>query len=445
MNIIFQRLSESKISELLESAEKKVTLYAPGVSKQIALSLTNAASRGVVVQLLTDISHSALRLGFFDDEALRILSAELKKNTGLEIYNIPGIRQGVLIVDNRSWAFAVHSKFFENSQSLCRSFPNGLEFLQLPATEDTLPIETKAITSDVLAQAIGELQDIDLFSLDIESLAKREAELKQKEAELKEREENLDKREKKLEEELKNYENRCRLQKIEFKIQNYMIQNCSIHLKPELLIDIKDATRMKMTYALYEKGEPLPNVKADYTFPLENGEEEKATITLDGLQQEIDTVREKYISSLGVPYGNVILLDDIEAFEKALTRLETIGNALHHALQEVLRQKAIDVLQVLYRELHQKGAVKDNDENRFLLQMQDEINRVSDKAVNLKCIKNYTIFQAKDYESEDFQEAVCAMLYKRFNKGKKQKIKVFSDDVKIVYMPLRWWMQTNEQ
>ena len=224
-----------------------------------------------------------------------------------------------------------------------------------------------------------------------------------------------------------------------------MIQNCSIHLKPELLIDIKDATRMKMTYALYEKGEPLPNVKADYTFPLENGEEEKATITLDGLQQEIDTVREKYISSLGVPYGNVILLDDTDAFEKALTRLETIGNALHNALQEVLRQKAIDVLQVLYRELHQKGAVKDNDENRFLLQMQDEINRVSDKAINLKCIKNYTIFQAKDYESEDFQEAVCTMLYKRYNKGKKQKIKVFSDDVKIVYLPLRWWMQTNEQ
>ena len=197
-----------------------------------------------------------------------------------------------------------------------------------------------------------------------------------------------------------------------------------------------------MTYALYEKGEPLPDVKADFIC-FNDGQEERKSITLDGLQAEIDAIREKFIYSLGVPYGNVILLDDKSAFEAALKRLETIGLALHYALQDVLRQKAVEVLKVLYQELHQRGAIKDNGEQRFLDEMQGEIKRVSEKVFNLKCIKNYTIFQAKDYESVEFQEAVWNMLLERRDKGEKP-IKVFHDDVKIVF-PLLELILSKEQ
>ena len=423
MNPVFQHITEAKICELIASAEHRLTLYSPGVSKAVALSLADAAGRGVIVRFLTDISPYALRLGFFDKDALRLLSAvSQNNNTGLTMLNTPGIRQGVLVVDNRSWAFAVYSRVLENSQSSCWSFPNGLEFLQPANTEDALPIETMPITSEMLGNAINVLSE-----------------------------------EAHSQETIQDYEERCRLQKIEFMVQNYKIQNCSIRLKPELLIDIRDVRRMKMTYALYEKGEPLPNVSADFIC-VNDGKEERGSITLDGLQAIIDAIRERFIYSLGSPYGNVILLDDKPAFEAALKRLETIGIALHNALQDVLRQKAVDVLKVLYQELHQRRAIKEDDEQRFLDEMQNEIKRVSEKVFDLKCIRNYTLFQAKDYESVDFQEAVWNMLLERrrrltaasqkqyqiaewnmlfecCDKGEKP-IEVFHDDVKIVFPPL---------
>ena len=73
MNLTFQNISEATICKLVASAKKSTTLYAPGVSKRIAHSLLDAASRGISVRFLTDISPYALRLGYFDKETLRIL------------------------------------------------------------------------------------------------------------------------------------------------------------------------------------------------------------------------------------------------------------------------------------------------------------------------------------------------------------------------------------
>ncbi len=468
MNLVFQHITDSKVCELIASAEKCVTLYAPGVSKQVALLLSDTAKRGVAVRFLTDISTYALRLGFFDKDALHVLSAALQNYSNMKMFNTPGLRQGVLVIDNRSWAFAVESRFVEDTDSPCWSFPNGLEFSQSLNEISTSPLEMMTISPAELDNAVEALPKCilstngvlegSLLLPDIERLAKHEEELSRKEAELNElknnldrqeselnqregvlneRETNLEQREAQVQEVLQHYEERCRLQKIEFKVQNYKIQNCTIHLKPELLIDIKDARRLKMTYALYEKGEPLSDVEANYTFRFSDGNEESGSITLNGLQKEIDTIRSKYIYSLGESYGNVILLDDKSAFEEEVRRLEIMGAALHVALQDVLRQKAVDVLKVLYQELYQKGALLDNGEQGFLDAMQDEIQRISEKVFNLTCIKNYTIFQAKDYESEAFQKAVRNMLIERRNKSKKP-IKVFNNDVKIVYQPLEW-------
>ena len=435
MKLVFRHISASQIAELAASAEESVTLYAPGVNKQVALSLSEVVEQGVSVRFYMDISPDALRLGFFDREALRILLTAVTNYPKLQIYHASGLRQGVLVVDNRAWAFSVHSRLAEKVKSPCWDFPNGLKFVVDVDGEETLPLEVTPIGSGELENAIGgvpadELQDIDLLSV-------REEELDQKEAELEEREEELKQREEKLEEQLAHYEERCRLQKIDFKVQNYMIQNCSIHLKPELLIDIKNTGRIKMTYALYEKNEPLPDAEASYTFRFADGKVETGAITLDGLKEQIDAVREKYIHSLGPSYGNVILLDDKTAFEEALERLETMGEALHKSLQEVLRKKAVEVLKGLYQDLHQQGAIKDDDERMFLFEMRDELKRVSEKVFNLKCIRNYTIFQARDYESEAFQEAVCNLLEKRQSNGEKP-IRVFSDDVKIAYLALEW-------
>ena len=465
MNPVFQHITEAKICELIASAEHRLTLYSPGVSKAVALSLADAAGRGVIVRFLTDISPYALRLGFFDKDALLVLSAALRKNPNLKMFNTLGIRQGVLVVDNHSWAFAVQSRFVEDTSSPCWSFPNGLEFSQSLSEISTSPLEMMTISLAELDNAVEALPKGILSTKgvheggsplpDSEQLAKREEELTRKVLELNEQKSNLDRRESELnlkaatlneretnleqresqvQEALQDYEERCRLQKIEFMVQNYKIQNCSIRLKPELLIDIRDVRRMKMTYALYEKGEPLPNVSADFIC-VNDGKEERGSITLDGLQAIIDAIRERFIYSLGSPYGNVILLDDKPAFEAALKRLETIGIALHNALQDVLRQKAVDVLKVLYQELHQRRAIKEDGEQRFLDEMQNEIKRVSEKVFDLKCIRNYTLFQAKDYESVDFQEAVWNMLFECCDKGEKP-IKVFHDNVKIVFPPL---------
>ena len=282
MGIVFQHITEARICELVSTAKDNVNLYTPGLTTLIVFSLLKVAERGVTVRVFVDISQKGMRLGFLDEPTLHFLKRLLEENAAIELFNMPGIRQGVLVIDKRSWAFAVHIKSIEGFDSPCWEFPNGLEFVQLPSLSDVSPLEMKAITPDELGKAIEALQTMDDSNVgglggdmvlpDAEELARRIEELDEREKELNKREAELDKKEKEIEQNEKqqqefkhHYEERCRLKRIDFSVKNYKIQNCTLKLKPELLINIEEAKKIKMTYPLYDKGEKLPDVKVEYT------------------------------------------------------------------------------------------------------------------------------------------------------------------------------------
>ena len=118
--------------------------------------------------------------------------------------------------------------------------------------------------------------------------------------------------------------------------------------------------------------------------------------------------------------------------------------AMRCEIQNKLREKAESLLDKLYKELHEKGATF-VPESMFKHEMKSEVDKIGQKAFDLKCSWNCTIFQADDYESKAFQDALFTLLDKIISQMQKpimdlaesQKLaKVLRDDVKIVSVDL---------
>lgn len=120
---IFQTLRQHDISGRIGEARSVVIYAAPGVSSPVADALCAASARltGAVIAVL-DATANCARMGYGRfDEAERLVRA------GVDVRREAGLRQGLLIVDNRGWAFALPAEFLETDAPEGTSAPNAIE------------------------------------------------------------------------------------------------------------------------------------------------------------------------------------------------------------------------------------------------------------------------------------------------------------------------------
>src|SRR5258708_6724624 len=121
---LFQTLRQSDIASHVERARNLVIYAAPGVSMPVAASLVSAARRirpGNVVAVLDVSAHSA-RMGYGCFGAAQHLL-----HAGVNVRVEPGLRQGLLVVDNRGWAFALSAQLVEPDAGENEDAPNAIE------------------------------------------------------------------------------------------------------------------------------------------------------------------------------------------------------------------------------------------------------------------------------------------------------------------------------
>jgi hypothetical protein len=121
---LFQTLRQSDMVRHVDRAHDLVIYAAPGVSLPVAAALVRAAKRirpDDVIAVLDVCAHSA-RMGYGCIEATDQLL-----HAGIKVRVEPGLRQGLLIVDNRGWAFALAAQLVEGDAKEDENAPNAVE------------------------------------------------------------------------------------------------------------------------------------------------------------------------------------------------------------------------------------------------------------------------------------------------------------------------------
>ncbi len=102
----FTALSSNRISRLIRSATGRVVYAAPGIQDGPAVALVELKEQLLPPELTIslDFDERTLRMGYGSLEAVGML-----RKAGIELVHFPGLRSGILIVDNRGWVFITAS------------------------------------------------------------------------------------------------------------------------------------------------------------------------------------------------------------------------------------------------------------------------------------------------------------------------------------------------
>ena len=99
----FTFISNDRIAELISAATRRVIYAAPNLSDKVARQLLyySVIDENVSVRIVVDANAEAFRLGFGEFDGLKMLA-----HAKIGVRNAPGLRIGVLVVDERAWVFS---------------------------------------------------------------------------------------------------------------------------------------------------------------------------------------------------------------------------------------------------------------------------------------------------------------------------------------------------
>lgn len=128
---LFSNLNSSAIAEAIRAAKHSVCYAAPGIQIEPAEAMEEVASR-IGPELITvclDFDERVLRMGFGD------LAAVMKlREAGIAVTSTPGLRTGLVIVDNAGYIFTPTALFLE-AEDRPGDAPNAMRLTKDQATE----------------------------------------------------------------------------------------------------------------------------------------------------------------------------------------------------------------------------------------------------------------------------------------------------------------------
>ena len=160
-NSILTALSSRSIAALVRQARHRVVYAAPGIQLEPAKALAElgAAVPRSTITISLDFDEHTLRMGYGDLQAVEILAAARIAPT-----HSPGLRSGILIVDDRGWVFTPTALYLEAEPQSAET-PNAVQLapaqveelaIRLSPGAQRAAIETARSSEE--AEAIAQLQ-----------------------------------------------------------------------------------------------------------------------------------------------------------------------------------------------------------------------------------------------------------------------------------------------
>lgn len=311
---ILTALSSRSITASVRQAKRRVVYAAPGIQSEPARALAGLAS-AIPLSAITislDFDEHTLRMGYGDLQAVEILAA-----AGITPTHSPGLRSGILIVDDRGWVFTPTALYLE-AEPQSDETPNAVELASAQVEELAVRLSPAAQKAAIeTARSSEEAQGIAQLPLELGISAVAPAHLATVKAAI----EIAPPVKFDVVRQVRVFE--PYLQYVELSLTGAAIQRHRVRIPKELqnLGTSKDLEgKLKTTFDLIEKG---------------------SSMSSKGLEDELNEIRKNFTPSLGKDHGRVVLKSAKPHLVKRVTELRNKLEA-HRVKVEAELQARLD-------------------------------------------------------------------------------------------------------
>ena len=352
MTLLLQRVDDNELIRRIDAADSSVALYAPGVSVAVAWALHRAAWRlKGAIKVVLDVSQKSVDMGYLEPAAVEIIW-KLQRDLGAQIFfHLSGLRMGSLFVDEgRALVYAPVAKLMEDEcyEQVIRC-PSGLEVVEGKCAIDVRELALVVVDEQMVAR----ICDIKLTPAKPLSAIKAEyeqriVESEKKAEEAKKRAEDAEKRAKEAgKKAVEEYKKRFKIRKVEFTVhsQPTAVGRKRAMIPSMFLVGVGNEAEEKLlaNYRLFPDETEIAKYIAE-KHPDEG---------IDKFAEMEKSIRDKYL--LCVPhFGSYVRTCDMEAYEKEISDLKTLGQKVGAHIQEALRKKIETAIGDLYKILEQQ-------------------------------------------------------------------------------------------
>jgi len=316
---IFEAISTARIAALLQNAVRRAIYVAPGIHEEAAAALveltTGPCRPDIAISL--DFNEETLRMGYGT-----LAAVERLKKAGIEPTHSPGLRCGILIVDDKGWFFSPTALYLESEPQSAET-PNAVRLSpeQIAATAIRIsPKEQQAAVEQARtpeeAKAIASVpQEVGVMPISPEHIQKVRKSVEEAPPV------KFD-----VARQVRVFQ--PLLQYIELGLSGAAIQRKRIQI-PRALQNLGSAKtlegKLRTTVELLEKSGPINSRK---------------------LEEELNKIRKDFTRTLGKEHGRVMLKSSkarlqarLEEFRKQLENYQAdLEKQLDSQLQETMRQ-----------------------------------------------------------------------------------------------------------
>ena len=311
---IFAVASDEALVEMISSAKTRLVVIAPALTKSVADALSRRLDDlgPLSVTVILDADPEVYRLGFGDEQALDAIRAASVRNL-FDLREQPGVRIGVVISDATTMVYSPISKNIE-AGSMTLEKPNAI-------------VLTGGV-SDRIASAAGADTGENAPKPEVGDTALSPAKVAEMQSNLKANPP------KPFDITRKMNIFTSRVQYLEFSVSNYQLTTRQIPLPPELVDVADDDLKNRITSRIRA---PFDGIgKLEITLDTD-GKSETIQVDDQWLKKERKRIEDQYTYQIN-NFGRVILYSDRVAFDKAISRFQTVIEKYQAALRNKLSE-----------------------------------------------------------------------------------------------------------
>jgi hypothetical protein len=291
---LFRSLDSAAMANDIRGAQRSVCYAAPGIQQEPANAMAALAKRHgpELITVCLDFDERVMRMGFGDLAAVRTL-----RDAGIVVRSTPGLRTGLVIVDEEGYIFTPTALYLEADQRASEA-PNALRLSRDQVTEALARLSpaAKAIAL-VLAKSPEERERIKNQSVEVPSVEVVDTQFAAVEQRLKEAPPvPFD-----VARQVRIFESY--LQYVELHLSGVAIQRRRIAI-PKVIQNLGTdegvQSRLRTTFDLIER---------------------ESALSSKPIEDELNDIRKNFTPSLGKAHGRVLLKAQKPLFEKRLTEL----------------------------------------------------------------------------------------------------------------------------
>ncbi|HMT08901.1 MAG TPA: hypothetical protein PKA82_12925 [Pyrinomonadaceae bacterium] len=316
----FTYLSNERIAALVHGAKTRVIYAAPNLSERVAdelllYSVLTVIEDDVSLRVVVDADSECYRNGFGEFAGLKTLT-----DAKIEVRNAPGLRIGVLVIDEKAWVFSPTPEIiFDqpddttlNAVEVSESFAQQILVSIAPdlSINDEDPLENVVIPDSVVPE-------IGVETVTQKEIIKIEAELAEAPPQ------KFD-----ATRQIRVYQSY--FQFVEIHLEKCNLNSHRIPVPPDLLemvSDVEVRERLNTSYRLVDRNSPIVR-------------------DFNGIIYAVNDLREEFTKSIGKHHGRVLKRSEKAKFEE---RVAAIKSTIEKAKGELLEALTTEIEKNCYR------------------------------------------------------------------------------------------------